>query len=77
MHTIRAAVIAALVIPTALLGQAAAGSGASSAPPKVGPAHGTVIVVGGGTLGAENLCRRSRATTYSPTGPGVSVPRMW
>ncbi len=73
MHTIRAAVIAALVIPTALLGQAAAGSGASSAAPRVGPAHGTVIVVGGGTLGAE-IHARFIAAAGGPDALIIDVP---
>jgi cyanophycinase len=43
MHTIRQALLSVIALPAVLLAQS----------PKVGPAHGTVIVVGGGGMGPE------------------------
>jgi cyanophycinase len=50
MGTVRNALISVAVIPTILLAQA--GSGAAALP-RVGPPRGTVVVVGGGSMGPE------------------------
>ncbi len=50
MSTVRNALISVAVIPTLLLAQTGSGAGAV---PRVGPARGTVVVVGGGSMGPE------------------------
>ena len=50
MGTVRNALISVVVIPSILLAQA--GSGAAAVP-RVGPPRGTVVVVGGGSMGPE------------------------
>jgi cyanophycinase len=65
--------MAILVAPTAVLGQAAAGSASASAVPKVGPAHGTVIVVGGGAIGTE-IHARFIAAAGGPDALIIDVP---
>ncbi|MEP7343744.1 MAG: cyanophycinase [Gemmatimonadaceae bacterium] len=50
MSTLRKAIVSIAIVPVALLAQA---GGRASATLKVGPAQGTVIVVGGGSMGPE------------------------
>ncbi len=50
MGTVRSALLSITVLPTILLAQTGSGAGAV---PKVGPARGTVVVAGGGSMGPE------------------------
>jgi cyanophycinase len=60
----RAAIVAALISPSGLFAQAA---------PKVGPAHGTVVVVGGGSMGPE-IYSRFIAAAGGPDALIIDVP---
>src|ERR1019366_1291395 len=73
MSTIRQAVIAALIVPAALLSQSATRRAGASAVPKVGPEHGTVIVVGGGSMGPE-IYKRFIAAAGGPDALIIDVP---
>jgi cyanophycinase len=73
MHSIRDAVMAVCILPTALLAQAVAGSAGASTVPKVGPPHGTVMVVGGGAIGTE-IHARFIAAAGGPDALIIDVP---
>jgi cyanophycinase len=73
MSTIRQAVIAALIVPAALLSQSATRRAGASAVPRVGPEHGTVIVVGGGSMGPE-IYNRFIAAAGGPDALIIDVP---
>jgi cyanophycinase len=62
----RCAALAALALPTVLLAQ-------SASTPKVGPAKGTVIVVGGGAMGPE-IYSRFIAAAGGPDALIIDVP---
>lgn len=53
MAVVTRALLASFLLPALLAAQGAAASSATSGSTEVGPAHGTVIVVGGGQLGPE------------------------
>ncbi|MFI5311773.1 MAG: cyanophycinase, partial [Gemmatimonadales bacterium] len=72
MATIRDAVMTtAFLVPAALASQSP-GRGAAGVP-KVGPAHGTVIVVGGGSMGPE-IYNRFIAAAGGPDALIIDVP---
>lgn len=73
MSSVRQAVMAVLIVPAALLAQSSARRAAPSAAPKVGPAHGTVIVVGGGSMGPE-IYSRFIAAAGGPDALIIDVP---
>ena len=73
MRAIRQAVMAALIVPSLLPAQSSTRGGAASTGPRVGPAHGTVIVVGGGSMGPE-LYSRFIAAAGGPDALIVDVP---
>src|SRR4051794_8666057 len=60
----RAAIVAAFVSPSAIAAQGA---------PKVGRAHGTVVVVGGGSMGPE-IYSRFIAAAGGPDALIIDVP---
>jgi len=62
--------VAALCAPASLVAQSAA---RPASPPKVGPAHGTVIVVGGGSMGPEIYSRFIEAAG-GPNALIIDVP---
>lgn len=71
----RIPVALALAVPAALLAQGSRTSspGTRSASPQVGPAHGTVIVVGGGAMGPEIYSRFIEAAG-GPNALIIDVP---
>ena len=73
MPTVRHAVIAAFIVPAVLLGQPSPRRDAGASAPRVGPAHGTVIVVGGGPMGPE-LYSRFIAAAGGPDALIIDVP---
>ena len=73
MVSIRRAVCGALIFPAALAAQTPARGRAGDALPKVGPAHGTVVVVGGGSMGPEIYSRFIEAAG-GPDALIVDVP---
>ncbi|MEP6491244.1 MAG: cyanophycinase [bacterium] len=66
----RSLFVAALFAPVSLVAQSGA---RAAAPPKVGPAHGTVIVVGGGSMGPEIYSRFIEAAG-GPNALIIDVP---
>jgi cyanophycinase len=73
MSTMHRALIVALLAPAALLAQSPTRGAATSTAPTVGPAHGTVIVVGGGSMGPE-LYSRFIAAAGGPDALIIDVP---
>jgi cyanophycinase len=71
MTAIRQVLFGVAFVPVALLAQSSGGRAASA--PRVGPAHGTVIVVGGGSMGPE-IYNRFIAAAGGPDALIIDVP---
>lgn len=73
MLGINRSIIASLTLPAVLSAQAASRHPAAQGSTMVGPAHGTVIVVGGGTMGPE-IYSRFIAAAGGPDALIIDVP---
>ena len=72
-HARRIALVFAFVAPAALVAQGSTNSNPASRPPQVGPAQGTVIVVGGGAMGPEIYAKFIEAAG-GPSALIIDVP---